>query len=64
VRCVLRMVVEEDQDLVAIPFETPLALELSLAWKKGAYLSRADRAFVEFVREQTRESAPLIGNAT
>ena len=51
----LRMVVEQDPegDLVAIPFETPVYLDLSLAWKRGGYLSRADRAFVDYVLEQT-----------
>lgn len=51
----LRMVLEQDRDsdLRAIPFQTPMHFELSLAWKRGGYLSRADRAFVEFVLEQT-----------
>jgi DNA-binding transcriptional LysR family regulator len=46
----LRMVIEQDaqQDLVAVPFSEPVYLDLSLAWKKGGYLSRAERAFVEY----------------
>ncbi|MCG7899815.1 MAG: LysR substrate-binding domain-containing protein [Candidatus Thiodiazotropha lotti] len=49
----LRMVVEQDsqQDLVAVPFSEPVHLDLSLAWKKEGYLSRADRAFVEYILE-------------
>ncbi|MEW8498956.1 MAG: LysR family transcriptional regulator substrate-binding protein, partial [Candidatus Thiodiazotropha taylori] len=49
----LRMVVEQDaqQDLVAVPFSDPVHLELSLAWKKDGYLSRADRAFVDYILE-------------
>lgn len=49
----LRMVVEQDvqQDLVAVPFSEPVFLDLSLAWKKGGYLSRADRAFVDYILE-------------
>ncbi|MEJ2621569.1 MAG: LysR substrate-binding domain-containing protein [Candidatus Thiodiazotropha sp.] len=49
----LRMVIEQDpqQDLVAVPFTEPVYLDLSLAWKKDGYLSRADRAFVDYILE-------------
>ncbi|KXX63964.1 LysR family transcriptional regulator [Marichromatium gracile] len=55
ITCVLRMVSEQTRDpgLVAIPFATPVHLDFSLAWQSGGYLSRADRAFLDFVREQT-----------
>jgi DNA-binding transcriptional LysR family regulator len=49
----LRMVVAGDTDLVAIPFHPPLHLDLLIAWKRHAYLSRANRAFVEFLMERT-----------
>lgn len=54
----LRMVVEQDPeyDLVAIPFETPVHLDLSLAWKRGGYMSRADGAFVDYVLEQVLDA--------
>ncbi|HML77527.1 LysR family transcriptional regulator [Geobacter sulfurreducens] len=48
----LRMVVEEDDDLKAIPLDPPLYLDLQIAWKKYGYLSRANRAFVDFLLEQ------------
>jgi DNA-binding transcriptional LysR family regulator len=53
----LRMVIEQDaqSDLVAIPFDEPVFLKLSLAWKKGGYLSRANQAFVDYVLNQTKE---------
>ncbi len=53
----LRMVIEQDaqSDLVAIPFDQPVFLKLSLAWKKGGYLSRANQAFVDYVLNQTKE---------
>ncbi|QEM69390.1 LysR family transcriptional regulator [Geobacter sp. FeAm09] len=50
----LRMVVEDDAELRAVSFDPPLYLDLMLAWKKGAYLSRANRAFVDFLMEQVR----------
>ena len=45
-------VAEDDRDLCAVSFNPPLHLDLLLAWKKGAYLSHANRAFVEFLMEQ------------
>ena len=48
----LRMVVTGDDDLAAIPFDPPLYLDLVIAWKRGAYLSRANRAFVDFLLER------------
>ncbi|MEW8298543.1 MAG: LysR family transcriptional regulator [Candidatus Thiodiazotropha sp.] len=52
----LRMVIDQDgqEDLVAIPFDEPVFLDLSLAWKKGGYLPRANRAFVEYVLSETK----------
>ena len=45
----LRMVVADDPELVAVPFRQPVWLDLNIAWKKGAYLSHADRCFVEIL---------------
>ncbi len=50
----LRMVVSADSEVVAVPFDPPLHLDLKIAWKKNAYLSRANRAFVDFLLEQTK----------
>jgi DNA-binding transcriptional LysR family regulator len=49
----LRMVVARDEDLRAVSFDPPLYLDLLIAWKKHAYLSRANRAFVDFLLERT-----------
>lgn len=50
----LTMVVKEDPELVDLPFEQPLWLDLCIAWRKQGYLSRANQAFVAFVLEQSR----------
>lgn len=54
----LRMVLDNEPEggLKAVSFDEPVFLNLSLAWKRGGYLSRADRAFVDFILEQTEES--------
>jgi len=55
----LRMVVAADEDLVAVSFDPPLYLDLLIAWKKQVYLSRANRAFKNFLLGQVeaREAA-------
>ncbi|WP_129140063.1 LysR family transcriptional regulator [Modicisalibacter coralii] len=50
----LRRVVTE-ADLVAVSLSPPAWLDLSLAWGRGAYLSRAESAFVEFVLEHREQ---------
>lgn len=50
----LAMVVKEDPELVDLPFEQPLLLDLCIAWRREGYLSRANRAFVDFLLEQSR----------
>jgi DNA-binding transcriptional LysR family regulator len=48
----LRMVVADDEDLAAVSFDPPLYLDLLIAWKKHIYLSRANRAFADFLLER------------
>lgn len=48
----LGMVIEDDPELVGLPFAEPVWLDLSIAWRKNGYLSRANRAFVDFLLEQ------------
>lgn len=50
----LKMVVAADPDLVAVSFDPPLYLDLLIAWKKHIYLSRANRAFVEFLLQRAK----------
>ncbi len=49
----LRMVVADDNELRAISFDPPIYLDLLIAWKKHGYLSMANRAFVDFLLENT-----------
>jgi DNA-binding transcriptional LysR family regulator len=48
----LRMVVSDDPDLTAISFDPPIHLDLQVAWKADRYLSRANRAFLEFLLQR------------
>lgn len=49
----LRMVVSEDKELAAVSFDPPRYLDLVIAWKAKRYLSRANRAFIDFLLERT-----------
>ncbi|WP_027713692.1 LysR family transcriptional regulator [Desulfuromonas sp. TF] len=50
----LRMVVSGDPELAAVSFNPPLHLDLVIAWKANRHLSRANRAFIDFLHENTR----------
>jgi DNA-binding transcriptional LysR family regulator len=52
----LRMVVSGDPELAAVSFDPPLHLDLHIAWKADGYLSRADRAFVDFLLARAGET--------
>ena len=45
----LRLVLEDEKDLKGLSFDPPIHLRMGIAWKKGRYLSAANRAFVDFI---------------
>jgi DNA-binding transcriptional LysR family regulator len=49
----LAMVLRDDPELVAVPFEPAVWLDLCIAWRRQGYLSRANRAFADFVLEHS-----------
>lgn len=55
VSTLLRMAVEEPE-LSAVPFDPPLFVDAVVIWKKNAYLSKAARAFLDFLQEHSRHS--------
>ncbi len=48
----LKMVIQDDTDLVPLSLVPPITLSLGLAWKKKTYLSKANKAFVDFVENE------------
>ncbi|MEH6470427.1 MAG: LysR family transcriptional regulator [Halopseudomonas sp.] len=52
----LKMVVDDDPKLVARSFVKPVWLDLCIAWKRGGYLSHADRRFVQFLLSHARST--------
>lgn len=53
----LKLVLKDEPDLVALPFKERVFLNMSIAWKKGAYQSLADRAFVDFLLKHAEVAA-------
>jgi len=49
------MVVARDSEVAAISCDPPLFMDLYIAWKKNSYLSRANRAFVDFLIQELDE---------
>lgn len=52
----LRFVLQDDTQLKGIPFDPPTLLRFGLAWRKDRYLSSANRAFIDFLRNQTLQT--------
>lgn len=52
----LAMALENDPDLVDLPFAEPVWLDLCIAWRREGYLSRANQAFVDFLLEKPEPS--------
>ncbi|WP_164553289.1 LysR family transcriptional regulator [Brevibacillus marinus] len=47
----LRLAVEEEPLIRAIPLEPPLTIELAVAYRRGAYLSLASQALIEHLKK-------------
>lgn len=50
ISALLEMVTEHEHGIVGIPFTQPINLDISMAWRKGGYLSLADRAFIDYIK--------------
>ncbi|WP_428775910.1 LysR family transcriptional regulator [Vibrio sp.] len=50
ITALLELVTEHEKDVVPIPFQNPVMLDLALAWRRDGYLSNADRTFIDFVK--------------
>lgn len=48
----LRMAVAKEAGVATIPCDPPLFLDLAIAWKKDAPLSPANRAFINFLKQE------------
>lgn len=53
ITALLELVTEHEKEVVAVPFDDRVRLNLALAWRKDGYLSIADKTFIEFVKQYT-----------
>ncbi|WGV99149.1 LysR family transcriptional regulator [Vibrio sp. YMD68] len=51
ITALLKLVTDNEQGVVGIPFEEPVKIDLALAWRKDGYQSKADRTFIDFVKQ-------------
>ncbi len=56
ITALLDLVTDREDGITGIPFEHSITLELGIAWRKEGYLTLADRTFIEFLREQLKET--------
>lgn len=55
VAILMDLVFRNDSNLVAIPLEEPVTIEIGVAWKKGSCLSHAAQAFLKFIDENFKD---------
>lgn len=53
ITALLELVTQNEKDVVGVPFQPRVKINLSLAWRKHGYLSMADRTFIDFVKQYT-----------
>lgn len=51
ITALLKLITEHEKEVVAVSFQPPVMLDLALAWRKNGYLSKADRTFIEFIKQ-------------
>ncbi|MCW8344780.1 LysR family transcriptional regulator [Vibrio sp. ZSDZ65] len=53
ITALLELVTEHEPKTRGVSFDPPVFVDLALAWRKDGYLSRADRAFMEYIKNHT-----------
>jgi DNA-binding transcriptional LysR family regulator len=53
ISALLNRAIEGVDEIVGIPFEQPVLLDLAIAWRKEGYLSKANQAFLDFLLANT-----------
>lgn len=52
----LSRILQDDNQMMSIPFEPKIEFTLSLAWKKSHYLSKASKAFISYLSTTLNET--------
>jgi len=51
-----KVAIQDDDEIVTRPFVEPFCIELSLAWRRDSYLSRANQVFRDFILEEVKNN--------
>lgn len=51
ITALLELVTEHEPETRGVSFNPPVFVDLALAWRKEGYLSKADRTFIEFIKQ-------------
>jgi len=62
ISALLKPAIDDARDLIGIPFDEPLLFNLSIAWRRQSYLSRANKAFVDYLLEHSAATPPNASN--
>jgi DNA-binding transcriptional LysR family regulator len=49
--------IQDDDEIITRPFVEPFCIELSLAWRRDSYLSRANQVFRDFILEEVKNNS-------
>lgn len=47
-----KVTIQDDDEIITRPFVEPFCIDLSLAWRRDSYLSRANQVFRDFILEE------------
>ncbi len=48
--------IQDDDEIITRPFVEPFCIDLSLAWRRDSYMSRANQVFRDFVLEEVKNN--------
>lgn len=51
-----KVAIQDDDGIITRPFVKPFCINLSLAWRRDSYLSRANQVFRDFILEEVKNS--------
>ena len=52
-----KVAIQDDDQIVTRPFAEPFRIDLSLAWRRDSYLSRANQVFRDFILQQVKSDS-------
>ncbi|MEI6897183.1 MAG: LysR family transcriptional regulator [Psychromonas sp.] len=51
-----KVAIQENDEIITRPFVKPFCIDLSLAWRRDSYLSRANQVFRDFILEEVKNN--------